>query len=400
MPHVRNGHTWIANELIDQVFAKGKFSKRESQIIWVILRQSWGWLDKRPKTIKKYGQEKRKYKVTMRPISCIEFSKKTGIALPHVGKTIRDLKIKKIVNEHFGYYKFNKNYNGYQKGNAMITKKVITIRDGQKINKHFSLEKKLRTSTIYRVWREGVLSKDNCICQRCKIKSEYGIELHTHHKSRTFAEILEQNKIKTYGQAINCFELWDTNNGQTLCLKCHNLISRRNNDFTSLQNKNLITRKAIYHSQNSKPRLPKRKPKVTETVTPTNPKDRPKGKQRGLKESKESLNKERKMIRSQITNLMLQFPDDLKMLIDDYIENARMENKTREITLNKHQRLLNELWDAWLNCNIDILKADFKTALRITVNKQAPNINYLKKVMKNIANKRALRMKENINGDT
>lgn len=117
MPHIRNGHTWIANELIEQVFARGKFSKRESQIIWVILRESWGWLDKRPKTAKRYGKEKRKYPVTRRPISHTQFSEKTGIAMPHIGQTIRGLKARKVIKEHRGYYKFNKNYDGYQNSN-------------------------------------------------------------------------------------------------------------------------------------------------------------------------------------------------------------------------------------------------------------------------------------------
>lgn len=117
MPHIRNGHTWIANELIEQVFAKGKFSKRESQIIWVILRQSWGWLDKRPKILKKYGKEKRKYSITRYPISYTQFSEKTGIAIPHIGETIRGLKARNIIREHYGHYKFNKDYDSYQNSN-------------------------------------------------------------------------------------------------------------------------------------------------------------------------------------------------------------------------------------------------------------------------------------------
>lgn len=143
---------------------------------------------------------------------------------------------------------------------------------------------------------------------------------------------------------------------------------------------NVISKRANFQPPQPKPDKRHRPPK--ETIT------------------KETITKERMMIRSQISNLILQFPDELKMLIDEYIENARMENKTQEITLNKQKRLLNELYQEWSKCNIEILKADFKTALRITVNKQVPNINYLKKIMKGIANKRALRMKEHIGGHT
>ena len=281
MPHVRNGHTWIANELIEQVFAKGKFSKRESQIIWVILRESWGWLDKRPKTAERYGKEKRKYSVTRQPISYTQFSEKTGIAMPHIGETIRGLKARKVIKEHRGYYKFNKNYDGYQNSN-------LSYRNG--------------------------------------------------NQSKEVTEMVS----KSY--------------------------------------------------QKGNPRLPKRELKVTEMVTSTSPKGKPKKKQRGLKESKERLNKERNMILSQIETLLSQFPPDIKDMIEEYIELARFENKTKRIALQKRRRLINDLYLVWTGCDLDIQRDDFKRALRITINNEAPNINYVKKVMKGMIKKRGIRL--------
>ena len=117
MPHVRDGFTQIANEIVDEVFIKGNFSKRESQIIWIILRESWGWEDKREKTIKRYNHQKRKYEITRHAIYYSEFSQRSGIALPHIAGIITGLKERKVLGEHWGYYKFNKNYNSYQKGN-------------------------------------------------------------------------------------------------------------------------------------------------------------------------------------------------------------------------------------------------------------------------------------------
>lgn len=284
MPHVRDGHTWIANELIEQVFAKGKFSKRESQIIWVILRESWGWLDKRPKTVKRYGKEIRKYSVTQRSISYTQFSEKTGIAIPHIGETIKGLKARKVIREYRGHYKFNKNYDSYQNSNQS--------------------------------YRNG-------------------------NQSKEVTEIVS----KSY--------------------------------------------------QNGNPRLPKRELKVTKTVTSTSPKDKPEKKQQTLKESKERLNKERNMILSQISNLLSQFPSDIKEMVEEYTENARLENKTQRISLQKRRRLINELYLVWTGCDHPILQEDFKKALRVTNNKQAPNINYVKKVIKGIVNKRSLRIKGN-----
>lgn len=150
MPHIRNGHTWIANELIEQVFARGKFSKRESQIIWVILRESWGWLDKRPKTIKRYGKEIRKYSITHQSISYTQFSEKTGIAMPHIGETIKGLKARKVIREHRGYYKFNKNYDGYQNSNhnKEVTETVSYQKGNQKLPKREVKVTKMVTSTL------------------------------------------------------------------------------------------------------------------------------------------------------------------------------------------------------------------------------------------------------------
>lgn len=32
---------------------------------------------------------------------------------------------------------------------------------------------------------------------------------------------IEENKIKTFDMAMECEELWNINNGQTLCRPCH-----------------------------------------------------------------------------------------------------------------------------------------------------------------------------------
>ena len=83
-----------------------------------------------------------------------------------------------------------------------ITKLTETIR------KHFK----------YRQWRSDIFTRDNFTCQECSIKGGY---LEAHHLKK-FSVILEENKIKKLEQALNCEELWNINNGITLCLKCHN----------------------------------------------------------------------------------------------------------------------------------------------------------------------------------
>jgi hypothetical protein len=38
-----------------------------------------------------------------------------------------------------------------------------------------------------------------------------------------FSEILKEYNVKTLDDAHKCKELWDINNGRTLCINCHKL---------------------------------------------------------------------------------------------------------------------------------------------------------------------------------
>ena len=62
-----------------------------------------------------------------------------------------------------------------------------------------------------------VYKRDNYICRLCK---QRGQDLIVHH-NKFFAEIIKNNNIKTIDEAINCKELWDTDNGITLHKSCH-----------------------------------------------------------------------------------------------------------------------------------------------------------------------------------
>ena len=66
-------------------------------------------------------------------------------------------------------------------------------------------------------WRKSIFQKNKYICVFCGQK---GGELQADHIKPLF-RILEENNIKTYEQALNCKELWDINNGRTLCVNCH-----------------------------------------------------------------------------------------------------------------------------------------------------------------------------------
>ena len=79
----------------------------------------------------------------------------------------------------------------------------------------YKLSRQIRMSRRYKDWRKIVLERDNNTCQKCKNPGN-----DVHHK-KSFKKILEENQIKNYEQALNCEEIWEISNGQTLCKKCH-----------------------------------------------------------------------------------------------------------------------------------------------------------------------------------
>jgi len=80
------------------------------------------------------------------------------------------------------------------------------------------LVKQIREDIKYKQWRREIFERDNFTCRFCKIE---GGRIQADHYPKSFAKVLRENKIKTLEEAINCGELWDINNGRTLCLDCH-----------------------------------------------------------------------------------------------------------------------------------------------------------------------------------
>ena len=87
-----------------------------------------------------------------------------------------------------------------------------------------SLRRQIYNSSELKNWRHKIFERDNYTCCECH---KVGGELHSHH-IKSFSKILEEYKIKTIQDAIDCKELWNINNGVTLCKKCHKLTHRKN----------------------------------------------------------------------------------------------------------------------------------------------------------------------------
>ena len=81
------------------------------------------------------------------------------------------------------------------------------------------IDKRIREMPEYKQWRSDVFQRDNWTCQTC---GKRGCYLTVHH-IKSFHSIIRENKITTTEEARKCKELWDINNGVTLCEKCHKL---------------------------------------------------------------------------------------------------------------------------------------------------------------------------------
>lgn len=88
------------------------------------------------------------------------------------------------------------------------------------------MNKVIRTMSQYLKWRLSIYKRDNFRCQYCNKKG--GI-LNAHHIDMV-STIINVYNIKNINDAKRCKHLWNTNNGITLCLKCHKGIHRKGSD--------------------------------------------------------------------------------------------------------------------------------------------------------------------------
>jgi len=114
-----------------------------------------------------------------------------------------------------------------QKGKPLLLSEESRKKRGERIKgkKNYnwkggitSLVQQIRHHYKYRQWRSDVFTRDDFTCQECEVR---GGKLHAHHKDKSFSGILEEYKIKTLEEALDCEELWNINNGITMCQKCH-----------------------------------------------------------------------------------------------------------------------------------------------------------------------------------
>lgn len=143
-PQAENGHTDIANEIMEKL-ALTHLSGNEWKILFVVLRQTWGWHKKIDK------------------ISITQFEKKTGMSRASVvesinrlvGKSILLVGKKGLVNE----YHFNKDYDEWVVGKkGLVGKSVETSRE--KGTGRWSVKRDTQKKILQKKLTKETISKD------------------------------------------------------------------------------------------------------------------------------------------------------------------------------------------------------------------------------------------------
>ena len=153
-------------------------------------------------------------------------------------------------------------------------------------------------------------------------------------------------------------------------------------------NKRKLNKKLSKTSQIVKQNLTKSKVKLTKKLslgTPNNTGDSIKNKdlkggEHLSKDNKETLKDNKRIISSQIKNLLGLFPEIIQERIQVYWDNAAQKNKTGVITEGRKLTLLNELYNLMKRTNNNSL---FEYALETANRYGVANIGYLGAVIKN-----------------
>lgn len=92
--------------------------------------------------------------------------------------------------------------------------KIKTLNNPNRRKREVKFE--IRKIGLYEQWRRRVFERDGYKCAN-GCEDNY---VEAHHK-KTFDSILQEHGIDTLDEALECEELWNTDNGVTLCKTCH-----------------------------------------------------------------------------------------------------------------------------------------------------------------------------------
>jgi 5-methylcytosine-specific restriction endonuclease McrA len=109
------------------------------------------------------------------------------------------------------------------------TREILSKIRREKYKEKQTINKQVRRYWKLEEWRKKVFERDNYTCQKCGIKNKKGlgktVYIHAHH-IKSLSSIIGE---LSFEKAILVEELYDINNGVTLCIKCHKKEHKRKN---------------------------------------------------------------------------------------------------------------------------------------------------------------------------
>jgi 5-methylcytosine-specific restriction endonuclease McrA len=115
----------------------------------------------------------------------------------------------------------NPNYGKHYRHTLEMRKFIGDLHRGKKASNWKGgvtpIQRQIRSNFLYRLWRSDVFIRENYTCQDCYVHGGY---LEAHH-IKPVSSIIAENCIRTLIELIECSEMWNINNGITLCLRCH-----------------------------------------------------------------------------------------------------------------------------------------------------------------------------------
>lgn len=83
-----------------------------------------------------------------------------------------------------------------------------------------NLVRLIRRMDEYELWKRAVFVRDRFTCQRCGARNGRKRVIEADHIV-SITLLVKENKIESVESARSCDELWNIDNGRTLCHSCH-----------------------------------------------------------------------------------------------------------------------------------------------------------------------------------
>ena len=145
-PEIDDGHTKIANELLDAIISRD-FSKRQLKIIFFIIRKTYGWNKSED------------------DISRSQMSDETGLKNPHITTTIQELLELNVIivgsGKYAKRYKINKYYDTWRFTETVTITKTVPITETVTITKTVTNRYQNGNNLLPKQYPQKTITKDN-----------------------------------------------------------------------------------------------------------------------------------------------------------------------------------------------------------------------------------------------